>query len=514
MATNLVKRYGMIIAMVVGTIATTSSSANAQDASGGRFKKLANAEMAVPGYPTEESAQTLSEELYFQRAVQTYLWALPAMKEGLGQTFGRGYQVMTVFEQRLKPNTIITTPNSDVIYGLGWADLSETGPLVIDVPPGLQGLLDDMWHRPLKGPKKENGTHYLGDLGLPGPDKGQGGKYLLVPADYEGDVDRDKYFVYTTRTNGVFIFLRGFFQSVDNLEPGVKSVESIKVYPLEGDRKEMEFPHASNVASNALFHHDSRYFEALADFIQEEKIDQDNPYMHGMLAALGIQKGKEFKPTERQKELLDSAAKTAWKMAKNIAANFDSEEDALWWEDRMWVAHAHTKLDDFVKVLLDEEFRDRETGHTDVNALTHMYVNHYSISTGMITSVVGLGAKYTGAYKDSEGRHLSGEHSYKIDLPPNAPAKLFWSLTIYDAESAAGVDAEGQEYPSLNSMNDLKYNEDGSITFHIAPEQPEGSKNWIKTTPDRGWFALLRWYGPDQAFFDRQYKPGDFVRLD
>ncbi|MEX2358686.1 MAG: hypothetical protein WEE51_10160, partial [Pirellulaceae bacterium] len=79
MATNLVKRYGMIIAMVVGTIATTSSSANAQDASGGRFKKLANAEMAVPGYPTEESAQTLSEELYFQRAVQTYLWALPAM---------------------------------------------------------------------------------------------------------------------------------------------------------------------------------------------------------------------------------------------------------------------------------------------------------------------------------------------------------------------------------------------------------------------------------------------------
>jgi hypothetical protein len=493
-------------------IATAPPVSRAED----RYEALAKAPLEG-GYPTVETRRTLDEELYFQRAVQAYLWALPAMnmvamRKGLGEQFGYGYDVMTVFEKRLKPNTIITTPNSDVIYGLGWADLSKTGPLVIDVPPGLQGLMDDMWHRPLTGPKI-GGTQYLGDLGLPGPDKGKGGKYLIVPDDYEGAIDREKYFVYTSPTNGVLIFLRGFFQSVDDLSPGVKSVEGIQLYPLSGRRNAMKFPHASDVPSNALFTHDYSYFSDLNEFVQQERIDRVDPYMHGVLAALGIEKGKAFTPTDRQKELLGQAAQTAWRMAKNVAANYDEEPNALWWKDRHWVAHAKTSLDDFLHTLLDEEYRDRKTGFTDVDAHAHMFVNHYSISTGMLSSVPGLGAKYTNAYKDSEGNYLRGENSYRIDLPPNPPAKLFWSLTLYDAETASGVDAPGQTYPSLNSMNDLVRNDDGSFTFYVGPKQPEGKKNWLATVPGRGWFAIIRWYGPEQAFFDRKYKPGDFVRI-
>ena len=110
------------------------------------------------GHPTPDTAEALREELYFQRAVQVYLWALPAMnmvamQKGLGATFGEGYNVMSVFEKRLKPATLITTPNSDVIYGLAFADLDRTGPLVIEAPPRLQALLDDFWHRPLTGPE-------------------------------------------------------------------------------------------------------------------------------------------------------------------------------------------------------------------------------------------------------------------------------------------------------------------------------------------------------------------------
>lgn len=470
------------------------------------------------GYPSESVSKSLSEELYFQRAVQTYLWALPAMnmyamKKGLGDQFGYGYNVVTVFEKRLKPNTLITTPNSDVIYGLGWADLSKTGPLVLEVPPKLQGLMDDMWHRPLVGPQIDGDRHYLGDLGLPGPDKGEGGKYLLVLDGYAGEVDEDEYFVFTSKTNSVFIFLRSFFQSNDDLSPAVERMESIKIYPLEGDRAEQEFPHASNVPSNALFTHDVSYFEALNDFVQEERVDAVDPYMHGVLAALGIKKGKSFSPTSRQKELLDQAARTAWLMAKNLAANFDKENKALWWSDRQWVAHAKTELDDFMHTLLDEEWRDRETGHIDVNAKAHMFINHYSISTGMMSSVVGLGAKYGNAYKDSEGNYLMGENTYRITFPPNPPAGLFWSLTLYDAETASGVDAQSQEYPSLNSMNDLEQNEDGSFTFYVGPERPEEAKNYLKTVSGRGWFSLFRFYGPTQGFFDRQYKVGDFEKV-
>ncbi|TAJ14936.1 DUF1254 domain-containing protein [Marinilabiliaceae bacterium JC017] len=504
-----------VLFLILTTACQQQNPAKTQSDTGDHYKKLADL-LFEKDYPTKETTLKLDEELYFQRAVQTYLWALPAvnmyaMKEGLGKTFGEGYQVMSVFEQRLKPNTVITTPNSDVIYGLGFADLSKTGPLVLEAPANLQGLLDDFWHRPLEGPKV-NGRQFLADIGIPGPDKGKGGKYLIIPDDYTGEVDSKNYFVYKSKTNGVFIFVRGFFKSIDNVEPGVKSIEGIKLYPLNGAKKEMKFARASDVKSNALFAHDYSYFEMLNRFIQSDKVDKADQYMNGVMASLGIVKGKEFNPSAREKEILDLAAKTAWKMAKNIAANSDREYKGLWWKDRQWVAHGKTELNDFMKVLLNEEFAWRETNHIDVNAKAHMYINHYSISSGMISSVVGLGAKYAGAYKDSEGNFLTGENTYKITIPANVPAKLFWSLTAYEFSTASGLPA-GQEYPSLNSLNDLEYNEDGSVTIYFAPEQPEGKKNWIKTIPDVGWFSLIRLYGPEQPFFDRKFKPGDFEKI-
>ncbi|HET7545738.1 MAG TPA: DUF1214 domain-containing protein, partial [Polyangiaceae bacterium] len=383
----------------------------------------------------------------------------------------------------------------------------------IEAPPMLQGLLDDFFHRPLLGPNL-NGVQYLGDIGLPGPDRGKGGKYLIIPEGYTGKVDAKRYFVFKSPTNGVMIFLRGFFKSVDDLSPGVKSIESIKIYPLQGDKQEMKFAHVSDVPASALFAHDASYYEMLDRLIQSEQLDQIDPYMHGVLAALGIEKGSAFTPTHEQKKLLEQAAKTAWKMAKNAAAEYDREDKALWWSDRKWVAHAKTELNDFMHTLLDEQYRDRKTGYVDVNAKLHMFVNHYSISTGMMSSIVGLGAKYAAAYKDSQGNYLRGEHSYKIDLPPNPPAKILWSLTVYDAETAAGVDAPGQVYPSLNSLNQLEHNADGSITFYVGSKAPEGKKNFLKTVPGKGWFSLIRWYGPEQDFFDRKYKPGDFVKID
>jgi hypothetical protein len=430
----------------------------------------------------------------------------------LGEIAGTGYNVMSVYEKRLKPNTVITTPNSDVIYCIGFADLSETGPLVLDAPPKIQGLLDDFWHRPLTGPNID-GVQYLGDIGIPGPDKGIGGKYLIVPTGQQVDVDPNEYYVYDCPTNGVFIFQRGFFQSVDDLSPGITAVEGLKIYPLQGDAKPMEFKHVSDIPGNALFAHDGSYFDMLNELIQSERIDAVDPYMHGSLAALGIAKDREFKPADRQRELLDLGAQTAWKMAKNIAAHFDQEANGLWWEDRHWVAHARTELDDFWHTLLDEEFRTRSTGHTDVNAKAHMFINAYSISTGMISSIVGMGAKYGAAYKDSNGEYLRGDNTYRIDLPANPPANILWSVTVYDAETASGVDAVDQTYPSLNSMNDLEFNDDGSVTLNIGPEPPAGARNWLKTVPGRSWFSLIRWYGPKQEFFDHKYKPGDFVKV-
>ncbi len=481
-----------------------------------RYKTLAN----VPfehNYPTQETTRTLDEELYFQRAVQTYLWALPAvnmyaMKEGQARTFGEGYNIFAVFEHRLKTRTVITTPNSDVIYGLGFLDVGKDGPMVIDAPPGLQGLIDDFWHRPIEGPEVD-GVKYFADIGLPGPDRGKGGKYLILPPSYDGSVNEDEYFVYHSRTNGVFVFLRGFFQDPNDLQPAVKNMEQIRVYPLDGEARAMDFQHASEVDSNYLFADNASYFAMLDRFVQSEVVDDVDPYMHGMMAAIGIEKGRSFRPSQRQHELLDAAARAAWKMAKTISANFDREEKGIWYEGRRWVAHAKTDLDDFFHTYLNVAFNRLSTGHTDVNAKAFMFINYYSVSPGMISSRVGVGAKFLSSYKDATGDFLTGEHNYKLTLPADVPANLFWSVTVYDAKTAAGLN-NGQDYPSIGARDMPIQNTDGSTELYFGPQPPEGmEKNWVGTVPGKGWFSVLRLYGPEQGFFDRTWIPGDFVKM-
>src|SRR5271168_4713494 len=214
------------------------------------------------GYLGKKDVRQLQDELFFQRAVQTYLWSLPAlnmygMKEGSEQVFGKGYNILPIFKERLNAKTLITTPNSDVIYALGYLDLKEDGPLVIEVPPGLQGILDDFWQRPIPSVAEIEGRMWSGDVGLPGPDRGKGGKYLILPPDYQGPVPSG-YFTYRSGTYGVFVFWRGFFKDPKELSEPVKVMEQTRIYPLgqEATAKAMVFPDASAKAANMLYPQD------------------------------------------------------------------------------------------------------------------------------------------------------------------------------------------------------------------------------------------------------------------
>src|SRR5215471_11056166 len=155
-----------------------------------RYGELANLPF-TNGFLSKEAIAALKDEQVYQRAVQTYTWMLPAlnmygMKEGSEKVFGKGYNVLPIWKDRLSAKTLITTPNSDVIYALGYIDLKDDGPLVVEVPPGLQGILDDFFQRPICSVGKIEGRIWCGDVGLPGPDKGRGAKYLLLPPDYVG----------------------------------------------------------------------------------------------------------------------------------------------------------------------------------------------------------------------------------------------------------------------------------------------------------------------------------------
>src|SRR5215472_10523524 len=231
------------------------------------------------GYPSKEGIAALKDELVFQRAVQSYLWALPVlnmygMKEGSEKVFGKGYNVLPIFKDRLNAKTLITTPNSDVIYALGYLDLKDDGPLVIEVPPGLQGIFDDFYQRPICTVGEIEGRVWCGDVGLPGPDGGKGGKYLLLPPDYAGTPPAG-YFAYRSRTYGVFVFWRGFFQDPKQLSEPVRVMEQTRIYPLgkEASAKPMQFPNASATPANMLFPSDGSAFDMLDRFIQHEHFD-------------------------------------------------------------------------------------------------------------------------------------------------------------------------------------------------------------------------------------------------
>jgi hypothetical protein len=423
------------------------------------------------------------------------------MKEASEAKFGKGYNVLPIFKDRLDAKTLITTPNSDVIYALGYLDLKDDGPLVIEAPPGLQGIIDDFRQRPIPSVGQIDGKTWAGDVGLPGPDKGKGGKYLILPPDFAGDVPKDdSYFVFKSQTYGVFVFWRGFFKDPKQLEPPVKVMEETQIYPLgkKASAPPMQFPNASGVRINMLYPHDFSAFEMIDRYIQHEYVDPADFEFRGMAKSLGIEKGKPFKPDARTKKLLEQAAQTAWRIGISETTRLPK-----YYPDRQWIQPLPT----------DSVHEFTFGTYTDISWRTAMFTLGYSNSPAMFLNIVDVGAKYPFAVADADGDVFDGGKRYKLRLPPGIPAKLFWSVTLYDPMTGVGLD-NGQRFPSLNQMDAPLMNADGSCDIYFSPKSPGQGKNWMATLPDQGFFVMIRLYGPGKPFFDQSWKPDDVVKAD
>src|SRR5258708_32481340 len=269
------------------------------------FSELANLPFAG-GRSAADATEQVDGDLLFQRATQTYLWAMPlintlGMQIGSEKTFGAGYSVLPIWKKRLDAKTLVTTPNSDVLYAMSYVDLGKDGPLVMDAPPELQGILLDYWQRPIP----VDGGKFFGDVGFAGPDGGKGGKFVLLPPGYKGTVP-EGYFVYRSSTKNVFIFLRGFFEEPKNLTPAVAHLERTKIYPLNGEAtaKPMKFPDASGIPVNMLPISDGTVFEHLKRLADIEGDDLAGPHWLCMLAAIRILKSQPLPTDTHTKEIL------------------------------------------------------------------------------------------------------------------------------------------------------------------------------------------------------------------
>jgi hypothetical protein len=508
--------------MRLATVLILLSSALVSDralAQSDRYEALANSPM-VENRPTPETTRVLKDELLFQRATQTYLWALPlintlGMKVGSEKAFGAGYNILPIWKKRLDAKTLVTTPNSDVIYAMSYLDVGKDGPMVFEAPPGLQGILLDFWQRPIPGPTID-GHAFSGDVGLPGPDGGKGGNFLILPPDYDKPVP-DGYFVYRSGTSNVFVFLRSFYQDPKNLTPAVALMEKAKIYPLgvEANAKPMQYPDASGVPVNMLPTSDGSAFDQLKALVDSEGSSLADPDWLGMLASVGIVKGQPFNPDADTRAILDRAAKTAYKMSRVVGfEEVVSGRDFRVYPDRHWLNPIADGTPSNPGGPFDLSWKRTAGNYLDLDARIWFFTDYYSISPGMISQIPAKGAKYMIAFTDGSGAPLSGGVKYRLKLPPDIPAANFWSVTLYEAENASGL-ANGQPFPSLGSRDKPKQDADGSTEVYLGPSAPEGKAgNWLATVPGKGYFAILRLYSPTEAAINKSWKPGDIEKID
>ncbi len=447
-------------------------------------------------------AQELVDELYYQRAVHAYMTMLPAMntigmRDGSEEAFGAGYNVLPIWKDRMNSLAWVPTPNADVIYSMSYLDLKETGPLVVAAPANVIGMFTDFFQRTLT------------DVGASGPDRARGGLYLLLPPNYDGHVP-DGYFTFESSTYNVFLFFRtimGQGDGVPDPAPAVEQAEQTRIYPLWAQEKyipAMEFPNASNQRVNMMYPINNAFWTKLKDFVDYEPLTAIDPELRGVLASIGIVKGQPFEPSERQQELLLKAVETAPKMILASKQLGRADGRNLYYDDRQYERAWAAATAEWMQ----------ET-YLDIDQRAGFFQYAYSSAPAMVQRSIGAGSKYPYTLRDADGNFLDGSNTYRMHLPANPPAALFWAVTAYNLTDGTMPETE-QLLPSTNSYYDVAKNEDGSIDIWFAPEQPEdvADTNFIQTIPGRNFMAILRLYGAEIEFYDQSWKPDDLVKVE
>jgi hypothetical protein len=445
------------------------------------------------GVPTSETVEIVYDNLDRMRGVEAFLNAMPgasvyALVKGQ-QSVGAvaNHQVM-ITEELMDSNPLFLTANTSTLYAAPSITTKEDGPIVLDVPAGMLGAINDMWFR------------YVQDVGPAGPDRGRGGKYLLLPPGYDGDLP-DGYFIVRPKTYRVWIFLRASI--ADGLEPAVKLIEdNLKIYPLSQKENppQMEFLNGSKKSFNTIHANDFHFYEEIHALIQEESMEMLDPETRGLLAAIGIVKGQPFDPDARMKQLLTEAVAIGNATARAIV-----------WYPRLEGAQIYPDTDSawMMGYAGKDVFFEKE-GARNLDARVMFHYAYTAVTPAMAVTRPGLGSDYAIAYLDSKKQILDGAKMYRLHLPPNVPVNNFWAVTIYDSQTRSLLQT-GQPFPTVGSQSEgFQQNKDSSFDIYFAPQPPQGKENnWLQTVPGKSWFAALRMYGPLEAWIDKSWRPGE-----
>lgn len=441
--------------------------------------------------PARASLPAIFDELDHQLACQAYLWALPLVsyaqwKSVHRETFGAtNYDLVhyVTYADRLG----LITANATTPYTLNFIDLSETGPLVIELPPGhTAGGISDFWQREIA---------VLGEMG---PEGDAGGRCLVIPPGADVPEAPGHRVIESGAVNVMF----GFRTLDPDPERAAALVDAVRIYPYgaadDGPTTRVISPEGRPWSGDQP--RGLEYWERLHEIYQSEVVDERDRFYLAMLRQLGIEKGKAFAPDDRLRRILAAGTATGelFAQANTFAKRFPGSR---YWPDRQWD----------VAIVLDNSAQ-RGEDHDELLERASWFYEAVSFSAAMKSQVRGKGQAYLGAYTDADGEWLDGGRNYTLHVPADPPAELFWSIAVYDADTRCLVDNEQGRGERGSRDAELEVNDDGSVDLHFGPATPAGGQaNWVQTLPGRHWFSYLRFYGPLEPYFDRSWKIGDFM---
>ncbi|WP_298536864.1 DUF1254 domain-containing protein [uncultured Algibacter sp.] len=442
------------------------------------------------GVPEPETAEKVYDYLDLINAVDAYtkgiqIASMEAMKKGI-LSFGPANSTALIFEELMDSKALFLTANTTSVYMTSWLELGDE-PMVIETPPDVLGIIDDHYFK------------YVADFGRLGPDRSKGGKFLILPPNYKGDVPQG-YFVSKANTYGHWVIWRGFQKDGDPQPAVLATKNTFKIYPLsqKNNPPKMNFINVSGKTFNTIHQMDERIYDEINDVIQSEPAIGENAEILGSLAAIGIKKGEDFNPDERMQRLLKEASKIGSAIVRTQMAKPRSEY-LFKFPNTQWLNPLAYK---------SYLFEHEGVRLLDARSAFHFYAT--GITPAMSMKIIGKGSQYAIAYSDKNGNTFNGSKTYKFHVPANPPMKDFWSFTIYDNQTRSMLQTD-QQFPGIDNNKDgLVQNKDGSWDIYIGPEAPSGfEKNWIQTIPGKGWNTIFRLYGPLEPWFVGEWYPSD-----
>ena len=440
------------------------------------------------------SSAELQRRTIERRAVEAVIWGLPlvgeyTVKQAAFRDGKANYNDIVWWPKGGGWKNQSPTPNVNTRYMYFFINTQKDGPVVVELPPAVAGAsfygtIEDAWYVPLV------------DIGF----EGKGGKYLVLPPEYKGDVP-DGYIPVRPATYNTMTLLRSILGSLSekDVQAGNDLVKQVRIYPLSQavNPPAQRFLDMSDVMYNGLVNYDASFFTNLSRILNEETVQPRDLEMMGMLLPLGIEKGKEFKPDAATVPLLKAAAEEAlaWLMYKAAT------DVTPWWPDSQWCLPSPPST-------VPTMFKWELTNYFDVDG-RGIALSQYFCPTAKL----GSGSFYFGTFHDHTGQLLDGGKAYRLHVPADVPVREFWSVTVYSLETSSFfLNASRLTLGSLDK--ELQKKPDGTVDIYFGSKPPAGKEsNWLYTQRGKKWFPWFRVYGPEKPIFDKSWRLPDIERV-